>query len=256
MRPSPRALEQREKQQLQNVRNQFFKGANSNQVSDDRAFRRLTQDRGEQSFKNQYTKPVSGSSNLLQMTPDAPRTLAQERMRLANLYGPTPREVMGDIGRGIGSIFSGIAERGTPMMQLIKTARSGIMDFFSPKTPVSTMGQGPSYSIGTQFLPADFASQVQSRTTGQAPFPGLQTGPMMNMQNNQTQMAGSSMFGNQSLDNLTAFGQSLSQRIKSDRPGISDDDLLQVLQRSHRAGMSGMGNPVFFMADGGITTLQ
>ena len=164
MRPSPRALEQREKQQLQNVRNQFFKGANSNQVSDDRAFRRLTQDRGEQSFKNQYTKPVSGSSNLLQMTPDAPRTLAQERMRLANLYGPTPREVMGDIGRGIGSIFSGIAERGTPMMQLIKTARSGIMDFFSPKTPVSTMGQGPSYSIGTQFLPG----QAQLQRPGEA----------------------------------------------------------------------------------------
>ena len=84
---------------------EFF--GNNPGVSDDRALRRITQFDKDVAFKNQFTRPVQGSSNLLQMTSDAPRSLAAERMRLANVYGPTPREIMGDMGRGIGSMFRG-----------------------------------------------------------------------------------------------------------------------------------------------------
>jgi hypothetical protein len=106
---------------------EFF--GNNPGVSDDRALRRITQFDKDVAFKNQFTRPVQGSSNLLQMTSDAPRSLAAERMRLANVYGPTPREIMGDMGRGIGSMFQGLAEKGTPMMNLAKGLYSGVQNF-------------------------------------------------------------------------------------------------------------------------------
>ena len=80
-------------------------------VSDDRALRRMQQADQLVSFKNQFTKPVQGSSNLLQMTAYAPRTLAQEEMRLAREFGPTFREIGSDIAFGIGSIAKGIGDR-------------------------------------------------------------------------------------------------------------------------------------------------
>ena len=126
---------------------EFF-GGNPN-VSDDRAFRRMQQADQLQSFKNQFTKPVQGSSNLLQMTADAPRSLAEESMRLANQFGPTPSEIMGDIGRGIGNIFSGIAERGTPLMQLAKDIGGGILNFFNPQPFTPTTGDSSTFDLNT-----------------------------------------------------------------------------------------------------------
>ena len=126
---------------------EFF-GGNPN-VSDDRAFRRMQQADQLQSFKNQFTKPVQGSSNLLQMTADAPRSLAEESMRLANKFGPTPSEIMGDIGRGIGNIFSGIAERGTPLMQLAKDIGGGILNFFNPQPFTPTTGDSSTFDLNS-----------------------------------------------------------------------------------------------------------
>ena len=108
---SPREREQRENKPLQAVRDKFFKGADSSQVSDERAFRRLTADRAIQNFKDRFTKGVEGSSNLLQMTADAPRNLAEERMRLSNIYGPTLGEIGGDFMRGLGSFTSDLSNR-------------------------------------------------------------------------------------------------------------------------------------------------
>ena len=108
---SPKEREQREKKQLQAVRDKFFKGADSSQVSDERAFRRLTADRAIQNFKDRFTRGVEGSSNLLQMTDDAPRNLAEERMRLSNIYGPTLGEIGGDFMRGLGSFTSDLSNR-------------------------------------------------------------------------------------------------------------------------------------------------
>lgn len=100
-------------------RKEFF--SNRPDVSDDRALRRMKQADETQRFKNLYTRPAGGSkTNLLQMTADASRSLAAERERLANLYGPTPSEVFGDIGYGLGNIFQGFAEKGTPMFQIVK----------------------------------------------------------------------------------------------------------------------------------------
>jgi len=110
-------------------RKEFF--SNRPDVSDDRALRRMKQADETQRFKNLFTKPVAGSSNLLQMTADAPRSLAQERMRLANQYGPTFREIGSDIAAGIGSMARGIREKGTPLMQLGKGLLGGIQNFFS-----------------------------------------------------------------------------------------------------------------------------
>ena len=126
---------------------EFF-GGNPN-VSDDRAFRRMQQADQLQSFKNQFTKPVQGSSNLLQMTADAPRSFSEESMRLANQFGPTPSEIMGDIGRGIGNIFSGIAERGTPLMQLAKDIGGGILNFFNPQPFTPTTGDSSTFDLNT-----------------------------------------------------------------------------------------------------------
>ena len=45
---------------------------------------------------------------------------------------PTFGQLMGDIGRGIGSIAQGFAEKGPPVVQFLNALRSGVMDFISP----------------------------------------------------------------------------------------------------------------------------
>ena len=108
-------------------RREFF--SNRPDVSDDRALRRMKQADELQRFKNLYTKPVQGSSNLLQMKQGAPRSLAEESMRLANQYGPTFREIGSDIGYGIGSIGRGLGDfigRGG----VIGSVLSGLYDKF------------------------------------------------------------------------------------------------------------------------------
>jgi hypothetical protein len=94
-------------------RKEFFSSRPN--VSDDRAERRMKQADELQRFKNLYTKPVytdTGSrvTGVTQMKLDAPRTLEQERQRLVKQYGPTTREVMGDIGYGLGNIGKGISD--------------------------------------------------------------------------------------------------------------------------------------------------
>ena len=90
-------------------RKEFF--SNRPDVSDDRALRRMTQADEVQRFKNLYTKPVQGSSNLLQMTADAPMSLSQFRQQTANKYGPTFKEIGSDIGFGLGSIAKGVGQK-------------------------------------------------------------------------------------------------------------------------------------------------
>ena len=121
-------------------RKEFF--SNRPDVSDDRALRRMKQADELQRFKNLYTRPAGGSkTNLLQMTADAPRSLAEEEMRLARKYGPTFKEIGSDIGFGIGSIAKGFAEKGTPVMQLLK----GLIDkgkiFFTQGIPNALRGE-------------------------------------------------------------------------------------------------------------------
>lgn len=91
------------------TRDAFFGGRED--VPAERLARRAFQAQQDTAFKNQFTKNVTGSSNLLQMTPDAPRSLAANRERLANMYGPTLSEVAGDMAFGLGSIAKGVGDR-------------------------------------------------------------------------------------------------------------------------------------------------
>lgn len=91
------------------ARKEFF--PNRPDVSDDRALRRQQQADQLAAFKGQFTKPIEGVTGLVQMTQDAPRTLAQEEMRLAREFGPTFREIGSDIAFGIGSIAKGVGDR-------------------------------------------------------------------------------------------------------------------------------------------------
>lgn len=90
----------------------FFGGRN---VPEERVFKRTAQDTNLDLFKKRFTKPVNivdpntGEvtgvvSGLTQATADAPRSLTEERQRLADIYGPTLSEVAGDIGYGLDSI--------------------------------------------------------------------------------------------------------------------------------------------------------
>ena len=99
------------------TRQQFFKGRPD--VSDDRLVRRQTQADELRAFKQGLTI-APGTTNLYQeqapvfnpMTGRYERTtLADKAQELAFKYGPTPREVLGDIGYGIKSIGSALGER-------------------------------------------------------------------------------------------------------------------------------------------------
>lgn len=237
-------------------RKEFF--SNNPNVSDDRALRRMKQADETQRFKNLYTKPVAGSSNLLQMTADAPRSLAEERMRLANIYGPTPGEILGDMGRGIGSIFRGIAEKGTPLMQLGKGILGGIQNFFTGanKTP-GTTNQFSSFKQGlTNPQLSIFNYHLNS---GNSPDFARQMALMGKPIAYPTFQSASAPSNNNIFNNLTEFGQMLANRVRSDRPGISDAELMQVLKRSNDAGFASQGRPVFttgMFANGGIATFN
>ena len=97
---SMKALQDRREQ----TRQEFFKGRED--IPDSRLDKRQIQKDLYEKFKQEQMKPVVGASNLYQSkTPGGP-TLADKANELAFKYGPTPREVLGDIGYGIKSIAS------------------------------------------------------------------------------------------------------------------------------------------------------
>ena len=66
---------------------------------------------------------------------------------LARKYGPKLKDIFSDIGYATGSMAKGLAEKGTPMMQLGKAVLGGIQNFFSPKPPVATYGGSSDISV-------------------------------------------------------------------------------------------------------------
>ena len=101
---SMKALQDRREQ----TRQDFFKGRPD--ISPNRLDRRQIQADLYEKFKQEQMKPVVGASNVYQSrTPGGP-TLADEAMRLANMYGPTFKEIGSDIGYGLGSIGKGIGD--------------------------------------------------------------------------------------------------------------------------------------------------
>jgi hypothetical protein len=99
----------------QKTKDSYSKSFNKQQ----REVRRDKQQKELDQFKSNL-KVAPGTTNLYQE--EAPKfnpqtgkyertTLAQKAIELSNKYGPTPRELLGDIGSGIGSIAGGLMNR-------------------------------------------------------------------------------------------------------------------------------------------------
>ena len=126
---SPKEREQREQRQAQAIRDKFFKGADASQVSDERAFRRFTQDRELNKFKEsliakgRFLKDSKGNPVLNANTGEPiflsdvdskgnpTKSVSDKRSELVDLYGPTPGELAGDFARGLGSIIGGVSDK-------------------------------------------------------------------------------------------------------------------------------------------------
>ena len=94
------------------TRQQFFKGRED--IPANRLDRRQIQADLYEKFKQEQMKPVLTTSGkptgaFQSIVPGGP-TLADRAQELAFKYGPTPREVFGDIGYGLGSIGKGIGD--------------------------------------------------------------------------------------------------------------------------------------------------
>ena len=74
---------------------------------------------------------------------------------------PTFSQLMGDIGRGIGSIAQGFAEKGPPVVQFLNALRTGVMDFISPAQN-EMIGMERQVGFGSQEL-NDFNSLNKSQ---------------------------------------------------------------------------------------------
>lgn len=146
---SMKALQDRREQ----TRQDFFKGRQD--VSPNRLDRRQIQADLYEQFKSDPTKTklVSGTTNLYQATQPGGITLADKAQELAFKYGPTFKEIGGDIRYGIGSIMQGLAEKGTPLMQLGKAGIEGLQKFFAPK-PKATYGGTSSITTTTETKPS------------------------------------------------------------------------------------------------------
>lgn len=111
---SMKALQDRREQ----TRKDFFKGRQD--VSNNRLDRRQIQKDLYEAFKNDPTKTREVAKNLYQAAQPGGKTLAQYNQDLARKYGPTLSEIGGDIRYGLGSLAKAFAEKGPPILQMIK----------------------------------------------------------------------------------------------------------------------------------------
>ena len=149
-------------------RQKFFGGRN---VPEERLRKRIKQDTLERQFKDRFTKavniinPITGEvtgtvSGLTQATANAPRSLAEERRRLANLYGPTPKEVFGDIGYGLGQLAEAYGIPFVSTAQRIGGGLKDLYDYFFTK-PTVTTGGSSSITVTEEPL-EELSSQLDS----------------------------------------------------------------------------------------------
>jgi hypothetical protein len=158
-------------------RQKFFGGRD---VPEERIFRRTAQDTNLDLFKKQFTKPVNivdpntgevtGTvSGLSQATDDAPRSLTEERQRLADLYGPTGKEVLGDIGYGLGQLGKAY---GIPFVsnatRLLGAAKSGVEQLWDKVRGVPTTVQGTAFPTPRSDV-RDLFSSINTGIAGSDP---------------------------------------------------------------------------------------
>jgi len=148
--PSPRQAEDYSMNLLQKRREQtrqdFFKGRED--ITPSRLDRRQIQADLMNQFRQTQMKPVAGATGLLQsVTPGGP-TMADRSMELARMYGPTLSEIGSDIRYGAGQFMQGLAEKGTPLMNLLKSIYGGVQSFFTPNQGSGTMDQFSQFKQG------------------------------------------------------------------------------------------------------------
>ena len=177
------------KKRQEAVRERFFK--NDPTISDDRLNRRYSQFAEYEKFKNDPTKTklVEGTTNLFQAATPGGMTLADKANELAFKFGPKPSEVASDIGKGLGSIAQGFAEKGPPIMQLfsgLKDKFTGMMpqagtpSFFNPNDIIGLVNALP------QAQKAQYYSLLSSGTPYQQAYEmasGMPIGKFMQMSN-------------------------------------------------------------------------
>jgi len=96
-------------------------------------------------FRETYGEEVNKLGDPMGSTYYKDPVTGEERFFTAE--APTFRQLLGDIGGAFSSMGKGLAEKGTPMMQLGKGILGGIQNFFSPKPPVATYGGSSNISV-------------------------------------------------------------------------------------------------------------
>ena len=82
----------------------------------------------------------TGEPIFLSETPGG-RNVSDVAKDLAFRFGPTPKEIVGDIGYGLGSIAKGFAEKGTPLISLLRGLYGKGKDFFTQGIPSALKGE-------------------------------------------------------------------------------------------------------------------
>jgi len=246
-------------------------------------------DKSKQYFNAQSIggKEVRGPDGImrLQMSgADVPMKDAQGRTILSMMrpeltaQAPTLGQFIGDIARGAGDMLGGIAklpgqafevaQQLSPLGNILQAAQTYGSKVFNPgdiagklqaagpeaqRKYGQLLQQGMTYQ---QAFEAATGTPFSTGTTATKAMPMTDTpitnAPMPNA--NMMQTSGS--LG--TLNNLTEFGQSLANRVKTDRPNISDADLLESLTRMNNAGLASQGKSVFttgMFAQGGVVNL-
>ena len=99
-------------------------------------------------FRQTQMKPVAGATGLLQSVIPGGPTMADRSMELARMYGPTLSEIGSDIKYGFSEIGKGLAEKGTPLMNLMKSIYGGVQNFFTGASQAPTTDQFASFKEG------------------------------------------------------------------------------------------------------------
>tara|TARA_R110002012_G_scaffold179147_1_gene344673 strand:+ start:428 stop:1363 length:936 start_codon:yes stop_codon:yes gene_type:complete len=193
------------------------------------------------------------------------RTILSMQTPSLTAQAPTLGQLVGDMGRGIGSMMGAgtdfILGGGT-----LGRVLGGFKDKFT---------QGKNF-MGGIMNPGDISGKLQAAgPEAQRMYTQFMQQPGMTYQkafematgtpfsantiSNEPMTINNMMQTSESINNLTEFGQALANRIREDRPNISEADLLEALQRSNRAGFASQGRAIFntgLYAMGGIANLN
>ena len=140
---------------------------NRQDVSRDRLERSLNQRQANLLDRLTMFKPVTGSSNLLQsVTPGGP-TIAETQSARARQFGPTFPEIMSDVNFAVGQIGQGLAEKGTPFMNLMRGIGQAAQNFVQPIIDSPAVQSGIGFFDDVVQKTRDFNAKLMQLTPAQ-----------------------------------------------------------------------------------------